>query len=91
MRGLFAQALHDGSRPNLPSPLWGGIGGLRPPFLAPRTPMRSIGFAPKRSGGVDVGLKLLLDVIALRLNLRLVGIEQFDNCRIRGIASLECS
>ena len=24
MRGLFAQALHDGSRPNLPSPLWGG-------------------------------------------------------------------
>src|SRR5205085_12399790 len=35
----------------LPSPLWGGIGSLRPPFLAPRTPMRSIGYAPTRSKG----------------------------------------
>src|SRR5215510_3952300 len=28
-----------------------GIGGLRPPFLKPRTPMRSIGCVAKRSGG----------------------------------------
>src|SRR5712692_6906790 len=27
-----------------PSPGRGGIGGLRPPFLAPRTPMQSIGY-----------------------------------------------
>jgi methylmalonyl-CoA mutase len=36
----------------LSSPLPAGesIGGLRPPFLAPRTPMQSIGYAPKASG-----------------------------------------
>jgi protein ImuB len=36
--------------PALPSPLWGGTGGLRPPFLAPRTPMQSIGYGAKRAG-----------------------------------------
>jgi len=34
-----------------PPPCGEGIGGLRPPFLAPRTPMRSSGYAPKRSEG----------------------------------------
>src|SRR5215470_5234475 len=33
-----------------PSPGRGGRGGLRPPFFAPRTPMRSIGYGAKRAG-----------------------------------------
>src|SRR5215470_8258669 len=33
-----------------PSPGRGGRGGLRPPFFAPRTPMRSIGCGAKRAG-----------------------------------------
>jgi hypothetical protein len=28
----------------------GGVGGLRPPFLAQRTPMRSIGYGAKLAG-----------------------------------------
>src|SRR5215211_1577717 len=39
--------VEDEAMPLAPPPLKrGGIGGLRPPFLALRTPMRSIGYGP---------------------------------------------
>jgi itaconate CoA-transferase len=63
--GDFARYYDKLAVPRVHPPLEGeGIGGLGPPFLAPRTPMRSIGYAPKQAkrsaggrGGVTADFK----------------------------------